>query len=618
MMEGMTASSTPLETLLAQAHAQPGEPQARLSGLLSALEDADWTLLLSSQEALAAQLAALLGPGLIRLDPRLNVNREAFASFGLALASSDGDWKGARAVWLLEPDERSLARARRADVPLLADATLAPGGRWLEQGAHLVVYRDAVTLTGYDDVQMASISGLGSRPRRAASAPADLSVALALRDIGTLALRMNRRTRNTEALLARFEGRALPVSGGVLLLEHDGPQTVTPLGGNLSAARAVAAGTLVTVGIESPDDSWAVLGAVLMGEAQPQTGSELEDPQAREDAAREDAAGEAPVGQRRGAPIAASSVAPQPEAPDTRSPEPARTSREVVQKEAARPTPVQPESEPLQAVEPNPMQPEPRPAESRSSENALAEQAAEAAPTEDFSDREFVFSPPPVLPDLPSLPSAVSLPSLANDSLGNDSLADDTPPDDGRPAPKRRGRRGKGQEEAAPAAQPAVQPEIVMSESFLRPTEPVQALSASSTDPAEQTADDQADQWPEELQAASGLPTDNGHAETEAGTTDTLDTLPLQLPPDLPTESKVAATDGLTDEQQAVYARLREWRNAEAKRQGLSSFIIASNATLAEVARLVPYTEADLAAVRGMGPERLRKYGQKILEVVRG
>ncbi|WP_456832617.1 HRDC domain-containing protein [Deinococcus sp. UYEF24] len=586
----MTASSTPLETLLAQAHAQPGEPQTRLSGLLSALEDADWTLLLSSQEALAAQLAALLGPGLIRLDPRLNVNREAFASFGLALASSDGDWKGARAVWLLEPDERSLARARRADVPLLADATLAPGGRWLEQGAQLVVYRDAVTLTGYDDVQMASVSGLGSRPRRVAAAPADLSVALALRDIGTLALRMNRRTRNTEALLARFEGRALPVSGGVLLLEHDGPQTVTPLGGNLSAARAVAAGTLVTVGIEAPDDSWAVLGAVLMGEAQPQQASgEQADSEPEEFQPAEVA------------PVAVSPVPVQPEAqaPESRSVQTAQPASSVAQPEAARPAEVQTEPEVVRAMELDAEKEEPV--------------SAQSAPAEDFSDREFVFSPPPVLPDLPSLPSVISLPSLA----------DDLPQDDGRPAPKRnRGRRGKGQEVEV-AAQPAVQPEIVMSESFSRPAEPVQPLSAAEPDsqtPDEQTPDDQDDQWPEELHTASDVPEEAESLDTGTAYTDTgyTDTLPLQLPPDLPTESKVAATDGLTDEQQAVYARLREWRNAEAKRQGLSSFIIASNATLAEVARLVPYTEADLAAVRGMGPERLRKYGQKILEVVRG
>ncbi len=560
MIEGMTASATSLETLLARAHAQSGEPQTRLTDLLSALEDADWTLLLATQEALAAQLAALLGPGLIRLDPRLSLDREAFASHGLALASSDGDWKGARAVWLLEPDERALTRARRADVPVIADATLAPGGRWLAQGAQLVVYRDAVTLTGYGDVQMSTVSGLGSVPKRVAAAPADLAVALALRDVGTLALRMNRRTRNTEALLPRFEGRALSVSGGVLLLEHDAPQTVTPLGGNLSAARAVQAGTLVTVGIESPDDAWAVLGAVLMGEAGVGAAQiQDEQPEISQQASRFESV---------------------PERPQARQTEPA----------AAEPLPAGPVR--TQPVQPMPVQPAPvevRPVETVS--------IAPEAPAEDFSDREFVFSPAPVLPDLPSLPSVPSLVSFPDDGLH----------DDGRPVPKRnRGRRGKGQSaegqaaDAQPVSTEAVQPEIVMSESFSRPPEPAQA----------QPADIQpADQWPEEIHSASELL----HAEAPVA-----ESLPLQLPPDLPVQASAAATEGLSDEQMAVYARLREWRNAEARRQGVSSFIIASNATLAEVARQVPYTEADLKAVKGMGPERLRKYGEKILEVVRG
>jgi HRDC domain len=579
MMESMTAPSTsssgqtlssgqtapiPLETLLAQAHAQPGEPQARLSQLLSALEDADWTLLLGGQEALAAQLAALLGPGLIRLDPRLSLNRELFAAFGLALASSDGEWKGARAVWLMEPDERSLARARKADVPLIADATLAPGGRWLDQGAQLVVYRDAVTLTGYADVVMSSVAGLGDRPRRAAAGPADLGVALALRDIGTLALRMNRRTRNAETLLPRFEGRALPVSGGVLLLEHDGPSTVTPLGGTLSAAQAVPAGTLVTVGIEAPDDAWAVLGAVLTGNGGLESDEKMDSDESLSN---------------NEAPAETQSVPQASAAPDQNRrmerPERERGASRDASSRSAEAQATAPPSAPLPAG--------PMPTEA--AQAPASESAAESEPG-DFSDREFVFSPPPVLPDLPSLPSVVSLPDVAN-----------LPDDDGRPAKRGRNRRGKQAEAVAP-----VVPEIVMSESFSRPPE---ALPEEVARPDEQPAD----QWPEEVAGAETVLT---------GTQTAAETLPLQLPPDLPTTAQAAATDGLTEAEQAIFARLREWRNAEAKRQAVSSFIIASNATLAEVARVVPHTEADLKAVRGMGPERLRKYGEKILEVVRG
>ena len=93
----------------------------------------------------------------------------------------------------------------------------------------------------------------------------------------------------------------------------------------------------------------------------------------------------------------------------------------------------------------------------------------------------------------------------------------------------------------------------------------------------------------------------------------------LTLSPDTGTEApaKEDPAANLTDEQAAIYARLREWRNAEAKRQEISRFIIASNASLAEIARRVPYTLDDLAAVRGMGKARLEKYGEKILAVVR-
>ncbi len=50
----------------------------------------------------------------------------------------------------------------------------------------------------------------------------------------------------------------------------------------------------------------------------------------------------------------------------------------------------------------------------------------------------------------------------------------------------------------------------------------------------------------------------------------------------------------------------------------MSRFIIASNATLAELARRAPQTETELREVRGMGPERVRKYADKILNMLRG
>ena len=152
-------------------------------------KEPDWGLLMASEAALAQQLAALLGPGTLRIDARLPLSREVFASAGLALATVDADWRGARAVWLLEPDERSLKRAKRAEVPVLVDGTLAPGGGWLGREAAYIVYRDAATLCGFGDVELAALFGSGDAPARAAPAPSDLSLALALRDVASLPLR---------------------------------------------------------------------------------------------------------------------------------------------------------------------------------------------------------------------------------------------------------------------------------------------------------------------------------------------------------------------------------------------------------------------------------------------
>ncbi|WP_425145641.1 HRDC domain-containing protein [Deinococcus sp.] len=620
--------TTPLETLLARAHAQPGEPQTRLQDLLSALEESDWTLLLDGEDALAAQLADVLGPGLIRVDPRLSLTREVFAARGLALASSDGDWKGARAVWLLEPDERSLTRARRADVPVIVDATLSPGGRWTGQGAQYLVYRDAATLSGYGDLRLSALSGLGTAPRRAAPAAADLAVALALRDIGTLALRMNRRTRNAETLAPRFGGRALPVSGGVLLLEHDGPSTVTPLGGNLSAARAVPAGTLITVGIEAPDDAWAVLGLAFGGEgadeparrdqvdgfqaaplavatpAEPSRPAQVSVSQPRSDHAQS----EQPRSEQPPVPPLPSSPASHGMPADDQPIARASTLVDMT------PGTMTPGTMTPGTMTPGTMTPGTMTLGTMTLGTMTLGTMTLGTPTDqgdasgDYSDREFVFTPPPVLPTPPSLPNQSSQPSQPS-VVSQPAL----------PAPPQRGRRGRRPGRAPEAAAPQEQPEIVMSGSFGRA--PGADISSAEVLPQ---PDMQPDVWPEEAAEPTGQPqtvsrpaTHPAEESVQAQQTSAQEA-PLQLPPDLPEAAAADPASDLSDEQQAVYARLREWRNAEAKRQTVSRFIIASNATLAEVARRVPYTEADLKAVKGMGPERLRKYGEKILEVVRG
>lgn len=66
------------------------------------------------------------------------------------------------------------------------------------------------------------------------------------------------------------------------------------------------------------------------------------------------------------------------------------------------------------------------------------------------------------------------------------------------------------------------------------------------------------------------------------------------------------------------YARLREWRDAEAERLEISRFQVASNALLSGVARANPDSLGALEQVKGIGPERVKRYGEAMLGVLHG
>jgi cystathionine beta-lyase/cystathionine gamma-synthase len=65
------------------------------------------------------------------------------------------------------------------------------------------------------------------------------------------------------------------------------------------------------------------------------------------------------------------------------------------------------------------------------------------------------------------------------------------------------------------------------------------------------------------------------------------------------------------------YARLREWRDAEASTLEVSKLVVASNAILSAIASANPDSLDSLAAIKGMGPERLRKYASAMLAALK-
>jgi ATP-dependent DNA helicase RecQ len=67
-----------------------------------------------------------------------------------------------------------------------------------------------------------------------------------------------------------------------------------------------------------------------------------------------------------------------------------------------------------------------------------------------------------------------------------------------------------------------------------------------------------------------------------------------------------------------VFERLRTWRAAVAKEQGMPAYVIFHDATLRAIATLNPATLAALGTVSGVGQSKLAKFGQQVLDTLHG
>jgi ATP-dependent DNA helicase RecQ len=67
-----------------------------------------------------------------------------------------------------------------------------------------------------------------------------------------------------------------------------------------------------------------------------------------------------------------------------------------------------------------------------------------------------------------------------------------------------------------------------------------------------------------------------------------------------------------------LFEALRAWRSHEAKSQHVPPYVIFNDRTLTEIAAVKPGSRAALAQVNGVGEGKLARYGDAVLEVVRG
>jgi ATP-dependent DNA helicase RecQ len=83
-----------------------------------------------------------------------------------------------------------------------------------------------------------------------------------------------------------------------------------------------------------------------------------------------------------------------------------------------------------------------------------------------------------------------------------------------------------------------------------------------------------------------------------------------------PTKSRRASAVELPAGASPVFERLRAWRAAESKEQGVPAYVIFHDATLREIATGTPNTLAELGTMSGIGENKLAKYGEAILGVL--
>jgi ATP-dependent DNA helicase RecQ len=74
----------------------------------------------------------------------------------------------------------------------------------------------------------------------------------------------------------------------------------------------------------------------------------------------------------------------------------------------------------------------------------------------------------------------------------------------------------------------------------------------------------------------------------------------------------------LPGEAAGLFERLRAWRGATAKEQGVPAYVIFHDSTLREIAATRPSSLAGLGAVSGVGDNKLAKYGQQVLDAIAG
>lgn len=77
-----------------------------------------------------------------------------------------------------------------------------------------------------------------------------------------------------------------------------------------------------------------------------------------------------------------------------------------------------------------------------------------------------------------------------------------------------------------------------------------------------------------------------------------------------------AETPARSARQEATFNRIRAWRKQEAEARGLPPYVLFTNRELDAIVAQMPNTRAALAAIPGVGPAKLERYGETLLGLI--
>ena len=91
---------------------------------------------------------------------------------------------------------------------------------------------------------------------------------------------------------------------------------------------------------------------------------------------------------------------------------------------------------------------------------------------------------------------------------------------------------------------------------------------------------------------------------------------PIRFEPEAPGAAAQELSKEPSQPDEALLERLWAWRREQARAQNISAFIVFHNSVLQRIAAAQPATLDELAAIKGVGPAKLEKYGQAVLALL--